>query len=63
MSNLEQKVQQRLDQATSEKDGVVGAVFAAVDRTGKVLVHAASGEAEKGSGRPMKLDTVVALYR
>ena len=56
-SSLSNKVQKVLDESTSAEDGPVGMVFGAIDKSGNVLVKAASGESKKGSGEQMETDS------
>ncbi|POY75218.1 hypothetical protein BMF94_1850 [Rhodotorula taiwanensis] len=62
MADLQARVQKILDDATSS-DGLVGCSFAAVDRSGKVLVSVGSGYEELGNkDRPAKPDSLYCLY-
>ncbi|KWU47121.1 beta-lactamase [Rhodotorula sp. JG-1b] len=62
MSDLEARVKKILDDATSS-DGPVGCTFAAIDRSGKILVNVASGYEELGNqSRPAKPDSLYCLY-
>jgi CubicO group peptidase (beta-lactamase class C family) len=57
------KIQQARDavQALIDKKEMAGAVIA-VARKGKVVMFEALGEAETGSGKPMKTDSIVRIY-
>ena len=57
------KIQQARDavQALIDKKEMAGAVIA-VARKGKVVMFEALGEAEAGSGKPMKTDAIVRIY-
>jgi CubicO group peptidase (beta-lactamase class C family) len=57
------KIQQARDavQALIDKKEMAGAVIA-IARKGKVVMFEALGEAEAGSGKPMKTDSIVRIY-
>jgi CubicO group peptidase (beta-lactamase class C family) len=56
--SLHEQIQSILDKHTASETGAPGLVFAAYDRSGKVLTENASGVTSKGSDGKIGMDTV-----